>query len=139
KESASAEVFEQEWRLVLHCTSIQQHLSDLFSGGFVVTIKSNSSLQCIAIAPTLGIDVGTGVQQHLDNIFGIANANEATSSSSSSSLQGIAIVPPLGIDISTSVQQHLDNTFSSASEVVHTSHTRSISTSSSSSLQRATK
>jgi hypothetical protein len=50
KESASAEVFEQEWRLVLHCTSIQQHLGDLFSG----------------IAPTLGIDVGAGVQQHLD-------------------------------------------------------------------------
>ena len=62
KESASVEVFEQAWRLVLHCTSIQQHLSNLFSSGIVVKVKSNSSLQCIAITPALGIDVGTGVQ-----------------------------------------------------------------------------
>jgi hypothetical protein len=46
KESASAEVFEQEWRLVLHCTSIQQHLGDLFSV-FAVRMSSNS-LQCSA-------------------------------------------------------------------------------------------
>ena len=41
KESASAEVFEQEWRLVLHCTGIQRHLDDLFSGGKgIVAVRS---------------------------------------------------------------------------------------------------
>jgi hypothetical protein len=35
KESASAEVFGQEWRSVLHRTSIQQHLGGLFSGGLL--------------------------------------------------------------------------------------------------------